>query len=199
MNYIFDFGNVLAEYDPYKLTSPFVEDESMRKTISEIVFDRLYWNKLDRGTITDDELKEQILPRIPEGFYDVACKAYDCWVENLTPVANMQQLVYDIHKKGDKLYLLSNISIGFAESYSKVDWIRELLDCFDGMVFSGVVGMAKPEKDIFEHLLQKFNLKAEDCLFVDDSAKNIAGAKAVGIDGYLFDGDGAKLRSFLGL
>ncbi len=198
-NYIFDFGNVLAEFYPDKLTAPFVPDREMQKYISEVVFDRIYWDKLDNGSITDDELRTEIRSRVPESLGDLVCKVYDNWVNTLTPVENMQQLIYDISKTDKKLYLLSNISVGFANSYKNVKWIKELLDCFDGLVFSGAVEMVKPDREIFEYLLKAFNLKAEECLFIDDSAKNIDGAKAVGIEGYLFDGNANKLRNYLAI
>ena len=65
-NYIFDFGNVLAEFYPDKLTAPFVKNEDDRKCISEIVFDRFYWDRLDAGTITDDEASENDLNIVEE-------------------------------------------------------------------------------------------------------------------------------------
>ena len=111
----------------------------------------------------------------------------------------MEQLILDIRKTDKKLYLLSNISIGFAKNYSKVSWIKNLFDCFDGLVFSGNIGMVKPSSDIFEYLIKTFNLKVDECLFIDDSLKNIEGAKLVGIEGYLFDGDAIKLRNYLGI
>lgn len=196
-NFIFDFGNVLAEFCPEKLTAPFVSDEDTRKFISDIVFDRLYWDKLDDGTISDDEVKKDICRRVPEKLCQTACKVYDNWISSLTPVKNMQQLIFDLHKTDKRLYLLSNISIGFSNGYTKVQWIKEILDCFDGLVFSGTVSMTKPNRNIFEYLLRKYSLKEEECLFIDDSIKNINGAKAVGISGYLFDGNAEKLRDFL--
>lgn len=198
-NYIFDFGNVLGEFYSEKLTAPYVKNEDAKKRIADVVFDRIYWDRLDEGTITDDEVKAGIRSRLPEEEYDVACKVYDNWVNTLTPVANMQNLVCDIKKSGKKLYLLSNISIGFANSYSKVKWIKELFDNFDGVVLSGPIRMVKPNKDIFEYLLEKFNLKADECIFIDDNQNNIDGAELVGIKGYLFDGDASKLRKFLGI
>lgn len=197
--YIFDFGNVLAEFYPEKLTEPYVTDKNDIKYLSEVVFDRLYWDKLDAGTITDDEVKEALIKRLPENKGETACKIYDNWVKTLTPVPNMQEIVFDLHKAGKKLYLLSNISTGFANSYAEVEWIKELFDCFDGLVFSGVAGKLKPNKDIFEHLLKTYDLKAEECIFIDDSQKNIDGAKTAGISGYLFDGDAVKLRKFLNI
>ncbi len=196
-NYIFDFGNVLAQFYPEHLTSPFVSDIQTRKYISDVVFDRLYWDRLDDGSITDEQVRAEIRSRVPEKLGDIACKVYDNWINTMIPVENMQQLIYDIHKSGKKLYLLSNISVGFAGSYKEVKWIKELFDCFDGIVLSGMIKMAKPDRKIFEYLLDTFDLKADECIFIDDSAKNIEGAKTVGIKGYLFDGNAQKLRNCL--
>ncbi len=196
-NYIFDFGNVLAEFYPDRLTAPFVTDEEIKKQISDVVFDRAYWDRLDSDSITEDEVKKAISGRLPENLGEIACRVFDNWIKNITPVKKMQQLIYDIQKTDKKLYLLSNISIRFANSYTEVEWIKELLDCFDGLVFSGIVGKVKPGREIFEHLLENFDLKADECLFIDDNAENIEGAKAVGIQGYLFDGSADKLRKYL--
>lgn len=196
-NYIFDFGNVLAEFCPDKLTAPFVKNEKERKYISEIVFDRLYWDRLDAGTITDAQVKSEICIRVPKEMQELACSVYDGWIENLTPVDGMQQLVADIGKTDKRMFVLSNISIGFAKSYDKVSWIKELLSHFDGAVFSGTVGMVKPDTKIFRHLLYTFGIKADESLFIDDSPKNIEGAERIGIRGYLFDGNSEKLREYL--
>ena len=196
-NIIFDFGNVLAEFYPEKLTGACVSDEQSIKLISEVVFDRLYWNKLDDGTITDDEVKTAICSRLPDSLHDLAVCVYDRWVKNLTPVKGMCKLVKDLKKAGAKLFLISNISIGFAESYPSVPWIAELFSEFDGLVFSGPLHLTKPGKEIFEYMLNTYNLNKEDCIFIDDSSINIDGAKNAGIFGYLFDGDSVKLRKFL--
>lgn len=197
-NYIFDFGNVLANFHADDLTSPFLADSEEKKLIADIVFDRLYWDRLDDGTITDDEVKEGICGRLSPEHHEVACKVYDNWIQTISPVRGMTELVKDISKTGAGLYLLSNISRGFARDYPTVLWIKELLSLFDGMVFSGVIGLVKPDKAIFRHLLCEFDLRPEDCIFIDDSSVNILGAKEVGIDGYLFDGDAYKLRQYLG-
>ena len=196
-NIIFDFGNVLAEFYPEKLTRACVKDEQSIKLISDVVFDRLYWNKLDDGTISDDEVKTEILKRLPDNLHESAVSVYDGWVKNLTPVKGMCELVKDLKKSGKKLYLISNISIGFAESYSSVPWISALLSEFDGLVFSGPLHLTKPGKEIFEYLITSHCLNKEECIFIDDSELNINGAKAVGIPGYLFDGNCENLRSTL--
>ena len=95
-NYIFDFGNVLAEFYPDKLTAPFVKDEETNKRIREVAFDRLYWDKLDSGDITDEEVKNAIRSRLSEEDSKIACLVYDNWVKSMTPVKDMGKLVKDI-------------------------------------------------------------------------------------------------------
>lgn len=196
-NYIFDFGNVLANFYAQMLTAPYVSDEKARAIISDVVFDRLYWDKLDMGTITDEEVKECIRKRLPEELMDIGCLVYDNWIKTLTPVEGMENLVCDIHKSGKKIYLLSNISKGFAQSYKNVKWIKNLLSMFDGLVMSGTICMAKPDKKIFEYILKTYNLNPSECLFIDDRQENISAAESVGIKGYLFDGDAKKLREYI--
>ncbi len=197
-NYIFDFGNVLAKYEPEAITALYIEDKADIKIVTDAVFDRLYWDKLDAGTITDEEVKEGFCKRLPENLREAACKVYDGWIDLRYAMDGMPELVYDIKEQGGKLYLLSNISIGFAENYHRSLWISKLFSLFDGLVFSGPIGITKPNREIFEYILNKYSLKAEECIFIDDSEKNIIGAEAVGIKGYLFDGNAEKLRRFLG-
>lgn len=196
-NYIFDLGNVLVQFDPIALTAPYVQDPDTRELISQTAFDRLYWDRLDLGTITDEELKAACHTRLPRNLHGLCDNAYDHWVENLTPFPGMQELLLDVKAAGNRIFLLSNISIGFTEQYRQVPMLRELLSHFDGLVFSGPLGIVKPSKEIFLHLLETYGLQPEETIFIDDSAKNVAGAQAVGIHGYHFDGDTAKLRNYL--
>ena len=198
-NYIFDFGNVLAEFNPEKLVAPYISDEETKKHISSIVFDRQYWDKLDLGTITNEEVKTLIKSRVPHELKEISCTTYDNWINNLTPVRGMQDLVKDIHKKGKKMYVLSSISKDFRERAKKVEWIAELFKFFDGMVFSGEINIVKPDAKIFEYVLETYKLDRKECLFIDDSEINIKGAEKVGIKGYLFDGNAEKLRKYIGV
>ncbi len=196
-NYIFDFGNVLARFDPDELTAVHIKDADTRKAVSNVVFDRLYWDRLDNGTITDNEVKTGICGRLPKELHASACRVYDDWIKSMPPIDGMRELVADIKARGGKLYLLSNISIGFSKTYDVNPYVKELFPLFDGLVFSGPIGLAKPDRAIYEHLLSRFDLKADECVFIDDNVSNIAAAKTVGIHGYLFNGDVEALRKTL--
>ena len=196
-NFIFDFGQVIVKFDPEFMTKVYIENPNEVKAVEDIIFDRLYWDKLDEGTITDDEVKEGICSRVPKHLKEKACLVYDNWYENIPFIEGMPELLKEIKQKGGKLYLLSNISKGFAENYKNVPALAETFDLFDGLVFSGPIGIVKPSKEIFNYLLSKYNINAEESVFIDDNKNNIEGAQKLGINAVIFEGVTNKLKSKL--
>ena len=76
---IFDFGQVIVHFDPIYMTSRYVKDENDINLVSDVVFDRLYWDELDMGTITDDEVVAGICERLPERLHNAAVNVYNNW------------------------------------------------------------------------------------------------------------------------
>ena len=196
-NYIFDFGMVLFNYDTKYMAGIYTENEEDRDFLERVVFDRFYWDRLDRGEIGDSEVIEAIRQRVPMRLAETAEKIYNNWIENLTPIPGMEDILVRIKNKGGRLYLLSNISIGFAENYRNVLSVYRVLSLFDGLVFSGPIHMAKPDPAIFRFLLEKYRLSPEETLFTDDNPKNIEAAKQLGLHTFLFDGDSKKLLQYV--
>lgn len=194
---IFDFGKVLVEYEPEYITAQAVSDPEDAAALIPVVFDRLYWDALDEGTLTDGDFREAIFARLPERLHGAAWRVYLGWVENLPTIEGMPALVRTLKERGCRLYLLSNISRYFVSKYPEVARLDELLSLFDGKVFSAELGMVKPSADIFNYILDKYGLDPANTVFIDDNAANIAAAAALGIGTYNFDGDAAKLGKYL--
>jgi epoxide hydrolase-like predicted phosphatase len=76
-----------------------------------------------------------------------------------------------------KTALLSNAWSGTRENVA----VHEFLDAFDITIFSAEIGMAKPNADIYEYMLEKLGVEANEAVFVDDVEKNIDGARATGM------------------
>ena len=193
-NVVFDFGQVMVRFEPSYMVGRYVDDKDDAALLEEVVFDRLYWDKLDSGDISDDEVISACRERLPERLWQVAEKIYFNWIYNLPEIEGMRELVRYIKKTyGVRVLLLSNISTYFAEHADEIDVLRE----FEACVFSAVIGKVKPNADIFEYVCQKYGMLAEETVFVDDNPNNIKGAQYVGITGYLFDGDADKLKAYL--
>ncbi len=192
-NVIFDYGNTLAAYIERDIARRFVPDEADAALFGEVFFDRLYFDRLDDGSITNEEWFAAAAKRLPDRLHPVMKAAADGWYRTLPDIPGMGAVVARLRAAGRGLYLLSNISREFAANAHELP----ILQGFHGMVMSGPLGIVKPKRGIYEHLLQKYNLDPATCVFVDDRAINIEGARAAGIAGYLFDGNASRLMDFL--
>ena len=78
-NFIFDFGQVLVDFNTEYMTSCYIEDKNDARLVETVVFDRIYWDKLDEGSITDEQVKQGICSRLPLTLNKKACLVYDNW------------------------------------------------------------------------------------------------------------------------
>ena len=193
-NVVFDFGQVLVWFDPIYMVNKYVEDKDDRALLSEVVFDRLYWDRLDLGTISDEETMACVLKRLPRRLWDVAETIYYNWIYNIPEVDGMRELIKYIKEKyGVHVYLLSNISKYFSSHKDEIPILKEVEKC----IFSSSIGIVKPDRRIFEHLCKECNILPEESVFVDDNKLNIIGAMNFGMGGFHFGGDVEALKSFL--
>lgn len=191
---IFDFGQVLVRFEPSYMVGKYVSDPVEAALLAHIVFDRKYWDRLDAGTITDAEVVEDIKTRVPAHLHGAVEQIYYNWIYNIPEVEGMREVIEHVKSTyGAPVYLLSNISTYFASHAHEIP----ILELLDGCVFSAECGMTKPHTDIFLHICEKFSLDPAQTVFVDDREDNVQAAKAVGMTGYVFDGDADKLRAWL--
>ena len=194
-NVIFDFGQVIIHFVPEIMVSPYVTDENDKKLICEVLFDRLYWDRLDRGTIEREEMLDDVMRRLPNFSRELAGRVFYEWPHVLPPIDGMPELVAALREQGRGLYLISDIAKNFAAIAHRQPIILD----FDGRVMSSTIGITKPNPEIFRHLLDTYSLDPAECIFIDDRIGNVEGARAVGMAGYHFDGDARRLAAFLGV
>ena len=192
-NVVFDFGKVMVHFEPLYMTEAYVSDHDDLRLVADVVFDRLYWDRLDEGTISDTEVIDACKKRLPERLHAAAEQVYYNWIYNIPEINGMTELVRRVRDVcGKRVFLLSNISTYFAEHAHEIPFLA----LFEKCIFSAVCGRVKPSREMFEYLLDECGIDRDETIFVDDSPKNIAGAEACGIKGYLFDGDVNKLEKY---
>ena len=192
-NVVFDFGQVLVHFEPRYMVECYVKDEPDASLLTEVVFDRAYWDKLDAGTITDEEVLELCHARLPERLWAVADKIYYNWIYNIPEIDKMSDLIDTLRDKyGKRIFLLSNISNYFASHSGEIPILSKINKC----IFSAPIGIVKPSHAIFEHLCTECGILPEESIFVDDNFANISSAKEFGLNTYRFDGDVCALRAY---
>ena len=182
-NVIFDFGNVLATFDPRGLASKFVASETDAVVLADTIFDAR-WADYDGGRTTYEEHLSETLKRLPPRLHEAAKIVFSGWHGELTPIKNTIGLVADLYGRGFGLYILSNAPVEFSDRARENYPVTKM---FDGAVYSAEIKMDKPHAPIYRHLLDTYGLDPEECLFIDDKPENVAGAQALGIHAVVYN------------
>lgn len=174
---IFDFGNVLLEWDPRHVYRRYFPDneEGMENFFKEINFSE--WNaQQDKGRPFEEGIA--ILTHEFPHHRELIQAYHDHWQDSIgNAIAGSVEILKRIKARGYPLYGLSNWS---AETFPYALAKYDFFDLFDDKVISGDVGLVKPDPAIFNLLLEKIDKHANACLFIDDSRANIEQAKRLG-------------------
>lgn len=183
-NIIFDIGNVLLKFTPMEFLKNNFKDEKLVNSLYKNIFLSKEWIELDRGTITDEEAIDRFCSRDPKHENEIK-EVMATWCEMHLPVEGTSEFLKSMKKKGYKIYLLSNYHLkAFELISSKYDFIRNV----DGEIISYRVKLLKPEPAIYKALMDKYNLKPDESVFIDDTLQNIEAAKKLGLHGVVFKG-----------
>lgn len=182
-NVIFDIGNVLLSYQPKKYLDEKYHDEAVTQRMMNHLFLSQYWLDLDQGVISVHEVVEKLSSEYP---FDASKfeEVFSDWEKLLPRIEDTFQLARKLKEAGYHLYLLSNLSKSAHDDIMERD--NEFSTLFEGGVFSYAEKVLKPQKEIYEILLERYCLEASECLFLDDVEINVEGAKQCGIHAVVF-------------
>ncbi len=143
---------------------------------------------LEEGKLSPAEFRKEICNKIGKHIDDeVIDSAFNEFLIGI-PLARLHQL--EELRKDYKIYMLSNTNAIMFDSRIKEEFEQDgksVKDYFDGICVSYEEGCAKPDRQIFVNLLKKFNIKAEETLFFDDSQKNLDAAEEMGFHTWLVE------------
>ncbi len=182
-NIISDVGRVLVAWQPRDLMKKLGFSDETISELMKHLFESGLWNETDRGVMSDEEFLTLAIGKAPEYEREIM----DFWNridEAIWQFPYTKEWIRSMKEAGYRVYILSNYgSWGYQQTKEKaLDFVEDV----DGAIFSYQVKMVKPDAEIFEALLDKYELKAEESVFLDDLPANVEGAKAVGIHGIVF-------------
>lgn len=176
-NIIFDFGGVLMDWNPrYFFKDYFNDDEKMEFFLKNVAVDD--WNaEQDRGR-TLKEGTEILIEKYPDWEKEVRAY-YDNWTTMLR--SDIPKNVEVLRKLADTDYELFGLTNWSHETFPYALANYDFFELFKGkIVVSGEEKLIKPDPKIWELLLDRYSIKAEESVFIDDNAKNIEAAKTLG-------------------
>ncbi len=173
-NIIFDLGGVLVDWNPEYLYKKVIQDDTKRKWFLDTICTNDWNEKQDAGRLIQ-EANNELLEKYP-AYKDLILSYYERWEEMLNgPIVGTVDIFRQLKTKEKyNIYALTNWS---AETFPRALQIFDFLHWFDGRVVSGEEMTRKPFKEIYETILNRFNLVAENTIFIDDNLRNINAAK----------------------
>ena len=183
-NIIFDLGGVLVDWNPDKVFIKVFEGDKQKMEFFYAEVCTHDWNENQDAGYPMAKATEERVALFPE-FEKEIRMYYDRWDEML---GDQIQGTVDILKKLTnspeyKVVALTNWS---HETFPKAIKKFEFLQWFEGILVSGVEKTRKPFPEIYELTLNRFDLKAEESLFIDDNLRNVEAARALGIHSIQF-------------
>lgn len=182
---IFDLGGVLIDWNPeYVFLDVFNRDRKKMQWF----FDHICtsdWNENQDAGYPMAQATEDKVALFPE--YEKEIRMfYGRWVEMLgdSITGTVDILKKFIDSEDYKVIALTNWS---AETFPIALERFEFLHWFEGIIVSGEEKTRKPFNDIYNLTLERFNIKAENAIFIDDNLRNIEAANNLGLNGIQFE------------
>jgi putative hydrolase of the HAD superfamily len=181
-NIVFDIGDVLCAFTWREYFASFGFTAEVEERMAACTVKGPLWQELDHGVMSEQEILAAF-KQLDPGIADELERVYQNIDGILTCFDYTEPWIHELKAQGYRIYVISNIS-------SKV--LREcandlgFLKLVDGAVFSFQEKVIKPDSTIFRIFLERYNLVAGECVFIDDLEKNVAVARNLGIPGIVF-------------
>ena len=174
---IFDIGGVLLDWNPRYLYRKLMDDEAeMEHFLSEVC--TMEWHEANDRGISFEVTCAQLAEQHPQ--YADLIWAWGQRTEEMVggPIEGTVAILRELRDQGVRLYALTNME---THTYPLRRERFEFLRWFEGTVVSSEEGIIKPDSRIFELLLERYGLEAGSTLLIDDSARNVEAARALGM------------------
>lgn len=178
---IFDMGNVLLEWNARKNIERVETNSQRADRLQTAIFTSGIWEKQDTAELTVEQAIDQVKEKLDRS-YDGAIEAiFRDWYRYVDAHLDLQDFAIHLSQKGYHIYILSNTSAVYYEIEKA--GLLPISQVLSGKILSYEEKCMKPDPHIFEILLDRYQLKAENCLFIDDIAQNIQVAERLGMKG----------------
>ena len=178
MNVIFDIGMVLIDFEFENFVKSLLAPQPADAVIAAM-WKSGDWGELDRGVLTDEEVLQRFISHSPD--YEREIRLVFARMGECPKLRDYAiPMIKQLKEQGSKVYYLSNY---FTYLMHTAPWVLEFVPLTDGGVFSCFEKVTKPDPRIYQILCQRYSLDPKECVFVDDTLKNVQAAESLGIRG----------------
>lgn len=179
---VLDIGQVLVEFCWKEYLEECGYDEETKEKVRNATVLSEHWGEQDRGVLSSKELTKICCKKEPSVAKEIA-KLFEDISKLAIEYDYSENFIKNLKENGYKVYLLSNFGSNFAtlkETFRFYPYV-------DGGVISYEVKQIKPEPEIYQSLIKKYDIHPEEAVFLDDREDNIEAAKQFGFHTIIVD------------
>lgn len=177
MNIVFDLGGVVFNWQPDVIIASVFEDRSTQDLVRKEIFEHSDWIELDRGAISLGSAIDRGAVRTGLPTQDIA-RLLNAVPGFLTPIDQTIELIRRLGNTANRLFVLSNMQLA---SIAHLEQQHDIWELFRGVVISSRIRKVKPDIEIYRYLLDQYQLRPSETVFIDDVPENLEAAASLGI------------------
>ena len=164
-NIIFDLMKVVIKKDSdIKTLMNFTNDIDKAEDLQKYIYKTKEWKLLDLGNISHEQAIKEMQRKAPKEYSELIEEVMNNRCQYFTVNKETVEIAKTLKEKGYHIYVLSNMSELAYTYFKDVDFFK----ICDGIIISAYEHLVKPDEKIFMTLLDRYDLKPEECLFIDD-------------------------------
>ncbi|WP_148881528.1 HAD family hydrolase [Streptococcus sp. Marseille-P7376] len=192
-NLVFDLGNVLIEWNSEKILTYFEPENKQRQVLRKAIFESGIWHKTDKGERSLKEACEEVLAQLDASYHSAIKNTFYHWYEVVQVYSGLQERIWLWANQGYRIYILSTT----CEIFYHIEkaGLLPIYPLLSGYILSSEVGVVKPESEIYQKLLKKYDLDPVESVFIDDIQANLDTAAELGFETILSTSETDNIRA----
>ena len=192
-NLVFDLGNVLIEWNSEKILTYFEPEKERRQVLRQAIFESGVWHQTDKGELSLKEACEEVLTQLDASYHSAIKNIFYHWYEVVYVYSDLQERIRLWVAQDYRIYILSTT----CEIFYHIEkaGLLPIYPLLSGYILSSEVGVVKPEAEIYQKLLKKYNLDPVESVFIDDIQANLDTAAELGFETILSTSETENIRA----
>ncbi len=192
-NLVFDLGNVLIEWNSEKILTYFEPEKERRQVLRQAIFESGVWHQTDKGELSLKEACEEVLTQLDASYHSAIKNIFYHWYEVVYVYSDLQERIWLWVAQDYRIYILSTT----CEIFYHIEkaGLLPIYPLLSGYILSSEVGVVKPEAEIYQKLLKKYNLNPVESVFIDDIQANLDTAAELGFETILSTSETENIRA----
>ena len=192
-NLVFDLGNVLIEWNSKKILTYFEPEKERRQVLRQAIFESGVWHQTDKGELSLKEACEEVLTQLDASYHSAIKNIFYHWYEVVYVYSDLQERIRLWVAQDYRIYILSTT----CEIFYHIEkaGLLPIYPLLSGYILSSEVGVVKPEAEIYQKLLKKYNLNPVESVFIDDIQANLDTAAELGFETILSTSETENIRA----